>query len=402
MGLNMEFKFFKKLKHKAHSLTGCITLELLKKAFDKVKRNKGAAGVDKITIGMFETNLAENLAKLQRELVSRNYKPKPLRRVYIEKDGGGKKLRPLSIPCVRGRTAQEALRHIIEPFFEPLFSDNSFGFRPKRSCHDAIRKIISYRDKGYKFVVDADIVGCFDNIPHNVIMKALSAVIADGNILTAVERCLKAGVVDNGEFKETNIGTPQGGNLSPLLTNIVLHELDIKLHQAGLPFVRYADDFVILTRTMREAEEAYLFAQNVLNALGLEVSKEKSKIASFDEGFDFLGFNLRKQHVKMSDKAVNRYKQKIRDITKRKLNLECNVIVKTAQVIRGTANYFGIPESSSKSLFAKLDRFTRTRFRCMKKKRIWKTDYYRIPNKMIQRWGVISISEFLVKTAAPP
>ncbi|MGH9626056.1 MAG: reverse transcriptase domain-containing protein, partial [Bryobacteraceae bacterium] len=229
------------LRIKHHSLTGRITLRVLYDAFHAVRKNRGAAGVDRVSIEMFEANLAQNLDRLMRELKAGTFQPLPARRKYIDK-GGGKK-RPLGIPAVRDRVAQEVLRRLLSPLFEPLFHDQSFGFRPHRSCHDALEKVAEFRHAGRRFVLDADIQGFFDNIPFDVILTGLRNVIADGNILDLVQRFLTAGVMEDGMTYPTTVGTPQGGVLSPLLANIALNFLDWKLHQARLRFVRYADDF---------------------------------------------------------------------------------------------------------------------------------------------------------------
>ena len=302
-------------------------------------------------------------------------------------------MRPLGIPVIRDRTAQEVIRRLLEPIFEPIFHDNSFGFRPGRSCHDALERIKAYRAEGYQWVVDADIVGCFDNIPRKVIMQTLSWEVADGNILTAVERFLKAGVVEDGELKPTTKGTPQGGPLSPLIANIVLNRMDWQLALAGYLFVRYADDFVILCKSRHEAEEAYAFVREVLAGLGLELSEEKTRITNFREGFDFLGFHLSKGHLTMKDDAVKRFKTKVRNITVRSHNLDRFVMDRLNALIRGTANYFGWPSASTRNQFLRLDQFVRKRVRCMKKKRIWRTDNYRLPNKLLKRWGLLSLAE---------
>lgn len=210
-------------KQKVHSLTGRIDDRLMRQAFKAVKRNRGAAGIDKVSIAMFEENLVANLAALQRDLKTRGkFVPKPNRRMWIPKDARGKKLRPLGIPAVRDRIAQEVVRRLLEPIFEPLFHDCSFGFRPQRSCHHAIRRVLSFHEAGYRVTLDADIAGFFDNIPHKLIVDAVAEEVADGNILRLVKKFLRAGVMENGVFKPTTIGTPQGGVLTPqtILQNV--------------------------------------------------------------------------------------------------------------------------------------------------------------------------------------
>jgi len=203
-------------KQKVHSLTGRIDDRMMRQAFKAVKRNRGAAGIDKVSIAMFEENLDANLAALMHDLKTKGtFVPKPLRRVWIPKDAAGKKLRPLGIPAVRDRIAQEVVRRLLEPIFEPKFHDCSFGFRPGRSCHLAIRRVLSFHEDGDCVTLDADIAGFFDNIPHKLIIDAVAEEVADGNILDLVKRFLAAGVLENGIFKPTTIGTPQGGVIAP-------------------------------------------------------------------------------------------------------------------------------------------------------------------------------------------
>ena len=202
-------------KCKVHSLTGRIDDRLMRESFKAVKRNRGAAGIDKVSIQMFEQNLDANLAALQCDLKRGTLRPKPLRRVWIPKDAKGSQLRPLGIPAVRDRIAQEVLRRLLEPIFEPLFHDCSFGFRPQRNCHQAIQQVLSFHAEGYRVTLDADISGFFDNIPHRLIVRAVSAEVADGNLLSLIEKFLAAGVMENGVFKPTTIGTPQGGVITP-------------------------------------------------------------------------------------------------------------------------------------------------------------------------------------------
>jgi RNA-directed DNA polymerase len=198
---------------KAHSLTGRITDGLMLASFKAVKRNRGAAGIDKVSLKMFEANLADNLRALLRDLKSGSFHPHPLRRVLIPKNET--EFRPLGIPAVRDRVAQEVVRRLLSPIFEPLFHPASYGFRPGRNCHMALEAVLKLHDEGHRFVLDADIKGFFDNLSHDVIMQAVAERVADGNILRLVEKFLTSGVMDNGLFKPTTIGTPQGGVVTP-------------------------------------------------------------------------------------------------------------------------------------------------------------------------------------------
>lgn len=386
------------IKPKVHSLTGRITSDLMHEAFKRVKRNRGAAGIDKVSIQMFEANLEQNLATLMRDLKRGSFVPKPLRRVYIPKGAG--KSRPLGIPAVRDRVAQEVLRRLLSPIFEPLFHDHSFGFRPERNCHQALERVLELWRQGHLHVLDADIHGFFDNIPHSVIMTSLAAVVADGNILGLVEKFLRAGVMENGVFKPTSIGTPQGGVISPLLANIALNSLDWHLEAHGLRFVRYADDFVVLCRAEEQAKEALtIVEQHLSNRLGLTLSPEKTHVTTFKKGFVFLGFDICSYSVKMRAKSVEKFKNKVRELTRRSRNLDAEAIVKLNQVVRGTANYFATPFSHNRRLFQSLDAWIRMRLRCMKFKRKWRTDNRRFRRKHLLRRGLLNLSDFYTTPA---
>jgi group II intron reverse transcriptase/maturase len=357
-------------KIKVHSLTGRIDLPLMRQAFQAVKRNRGAGGVDRVSVKLFAANLEDNLAALMRELKTGTFRPLPLRRVYIPKGPGTTKLRPLGIPVVRDRVAQEVLRRLLAPIFQLQFHENSYGFIPGRNCHQAIERVLEVHRQGHRVVLDADIQGFFDNLSHRVIMGAVAAEVADGNILRLVERFLTAGVMEAGIFHPTTLGTPQGGVISPLLANIVLNRLDWQLHQAGYRFVRYADDFVVLCQTPQQAQEALRCVQQVLEGeLGLSLSPEKTQITTYGKGYDFLGFHLSSRSRRMRDKSVQKFKAKVRELTQRHRNLDGAVIGKLNQVIRGTAQYFATSFSTGRWSFQKLDSWVRMRMRAMKLKR---------------------------------
>lgn len=379
-------------KLKVYSLTGRITEELMLKAFKAVKKNRGAAGIDKVSIEMYESNLSENLLSLMRELKQGTYKPIPLRRVYISK-GKGKKPRPLGIPPVKCRIAQEVIRRLINPTFESRFHNNSFGFRTGRNCHQAVERLMHYAEQGYRYVADVDIKGFFDNIPHNLIMESIAARISDGNILNIIEKFLNSGVMEEGEIKLTSRGTPQGGVISPILSNIILNHLDWFLEEQKIHFVRYADDFVALCKTKPEAERALELIQTFLKDMKLETSPEKTKICHFSKGFDFLGFTIKSRSVKIRAKSKEKFQNSIRDITMRSHNLDKEVIRKLNRVIRGTVNYFGTKFSTMKTTFYKLDRWIRKRIRCMKYKRISKIDNCRYTIKHIKKMGLLSCND---------
>jgi RNA-directed DNA polymerase len=383
-------------KIKAHSLTGRITNRLMRQAFQAVKRNRGAAGVDKVSIRMFDANLEENLTALMQELKTGTFRPLPLRRVHIPKGPGTTKLRPLGIPVVRDRVAQEVIRRLLAPIFEPQFHDNSYGFIPGRNCHQAVERVLELHRQGLLVVLDADIQGFFDNLSHRVIMAAVATEVADGNILRLVEQFLTAGVMEDGVFKPTTIGTPQGGVISPLLANIVLNRLDWQLHQAGYRFVRYADDFVVLCQDRPQAQEALVSVRRVLEGeLGLTLSPEKTKVTTYGKGYDFLGFRLSSRSRRMRDKSVQKFKAKVREVTERHRNFDQIVIVKLNQVIRGTANYFATSFSTCRWMFQKLDSWIRMRMRAMKLKRKNYNDNRKLRGGYFRRQlGLLTLEEF--------
>lgn len=381
------------LKQKHHSLTGRITLALMEDAFRAVKRNKGKAGVDRISIELFAQQLDPNLTALMRDLKDGTFRPAPVLRRYIDK-GGGKK-RPLGIPTVRDRIAQEVLRRLLSPLFEPLFHENSHGFRPGRSCHTAMERMLEIWRDGHRHVLDADISGFFDNIPHDVVLRGLRNVVADGNILDLVQKFLTAGVMEDGVVQTTTLGTPQGGVLSPLLANIALNFFDWQLDELGLRFVRYADDFVVLCRTELQAKEAQTQIEAFLTNIGLSLSPTKTKITTFRKGFTFLGFDVTSYSVKMRAKSVENFKTKVREITTRSHNLDARVIGKLNSVIRGVQRYFGTPFSTCVHQFRDLDEWVRMRVRCQKLKRKSRTQNCRVTDAYIERKGLLSLSLLL-------
>ena len=315
----------KQKKFKVHSLTGRIDLKLMKNAFKAVKKKRGAAGIDHVSIDTYKKNEEQNLIKLMNKLKKRgNYKCAPLKRVLIPKGNTGK-FRKLGIPTIEDRIAQEVIRQLINPTFDAMFHENSFGFRSGRGCHQALRRVLEYKQKGYNKVVDIDIEGFFDNIEHDIIMAFICAEIADGNVLGIIESFLRSGVKEEDKIIPTTKGTPQGGVISPLLANITLNYLDWQLESVGYKFVRYADDIVIMCKTDSEAENALQFTLKVLKDLKLVNSTEKTKIAKAGESFEFLGFNIKKQSVVIREKSRKKFEDSLRAVTTRKHNLEDEV-----------------------------------------------------------------------------
>jgi group II intron reverse transcriptase/maturase len=377
------------MMQKVHSLTGRITMDMMRKAYRNVRRNRGAAGIDQVSVRRFGANLEQNLQDLMRDLKTGVFQPLPLRRTYIPKSPTQQ--RPLGIPVVRDRVAQDVVRQLLEPVFTPRFHARSFGFIRGRNCHQAIHDLLEAKSSGLRWVVDADIRSFFDRIPHGLISRLLSEVVADGNILRIVERFLRSGVMEDGHCRPTTEGTPQGGVISPLLANLVLNQLDWRLEQAGYVFVRYADDLVVLCASKPEAEEALALVRAVIETdMGLQLHPDKTRVVHARDGFDFLGFRITTRGVRMRDQAVERFRTTIRDLTVRSHNLDEAAIEAINRVIRGTVNYFGVRYATVKTQLAALDRFVRSRLRYMKYKRIWKTDRRRLRNKHLAHRGLLA------------
>ena len=312
-------------KRKWHSLFDKVfALSNLQRAWQQVADNRGAAGVDGITIVIFARNASERLAHLSQDLRNKTYRPQPVRRVEIQKSGGGQ--RPLGIPTVRDRIVQQALRQVLEPIFEATFSSRSHGFGPQRGCKTALAVVDQALRYGYTFVVDADIACFFDTVDHEKLLSALNEEIADGSVLRLIRYVLEAGVVLPwaSESEPTEEGTPQGGPLSPLLANVYLHAFDEAVTQAGYGLVRYADDFVIFTKSESEAVAALELCRHWLqDRLGLRLHPEKTRVVSVTEGFEFLGFHYFRD-PKTGDlckevrrKSVQRFRDAIRERTPR-------------------------------------------------------------------------------------
>ena len=243
-------------------------------------------------------------------------------------------------------------------------------------------------------VVDADVKGFFDSIPHALILDRVASEIADGNIVSLIKKFLQAGVMEEGEVKPTRQGTPQGGVISPLLATIVLHHLDWRLEALGYKFVRYADDFVVLCTTKRQAEKALqAVRQCVEEELGLSLNPDKTQVTTFGQGFTFLGYAVSARTIRMGGKAEERFKMKSKALTRRSHNLDAEVIMKVNRVIRGTVRYFATAFTTCLGQFNELDRWIRMRIRCMKYKRIWKTDNRRLKSRHIRRMGFVLCRE---------
>lgn len=384
----------KKNKKKHHSLIDKVwNWKNLNEAWKKVKQNKGAGGVDRVSIEAFEANLEQNLNEIQRLLKQDRYVPNPVKRVYIPKPDGTK--RPLGIPTIRDRVVQQALKNVIEPIFEPEFLDSSFGYRPKKNAKQAIEQIEEIRDQGHDWVVDADIKAFFDTVDNEKLIDAVAERISDGRVLRLIRSFLEAGIMEQGlGLKESIIGVPQGGVISPLLANIYLHHLDVQMAELGYEMVRYADDFLVLCRDEEKAENALYHVKEILKDLELRLHPEKTKIKNFSEGIDFLGFTVFLDHKVPQKEAVNRYKDVIRRVTRRSLPINLEMVIQRLNpIIIGWGNYFKI--ANVNWLYKSLDSWTRMRLRAFKEKKKSYLSNLRITNESMKDLGLKSLSTLL-------
>jgi len=349
-----------------------IDRDNLNRAYKKVKANKGKPGIDGMTLDELLPFLKENGERIRQAIMEGTYSPKPVRRVEIPKPEGG--IRLLGIPTVLDRVIQQAIAQVLSPIYEREFSDNSYGFRPGRDAHQAIRKCKEYIDTGYTWAVDIDLARYFDTVNHDKLMRVLSGTIKDGRVLSLIRKYLQSGVMINGVVNDTEEGTPQGGNISPLLSNIMLNELDKELTKRGLRFCRYADDCNIYVKSKKAAERVMTSVTRFLEEeLKLKVNREKSAVDR-PWKLKFLGFSfyLKKgeARIRVHPKSARKFKAKLKAVTGRSNAMSVNErITKLKQIITGWVNYFGIADMGK--LAKELDEWLRRRIRMCYWKR-WK------------------------------
>jgi group II intron reverse transcriptase/maturase len=348
-----------------------LSKENLNKAYLQVFRNKGSAGVDGVSVNELKEHLRVNGDKIIGDIKKRKYKPLPVKRVEIPKDNGKKRL--LGIPTVVDRVIQQALAQVLSPIYEKQFSDNSYGFRPKRSCEMAIIKSLEFINDGHDWIVDIDLERFFDTVNHDRLIQIIYRTIDDGDIMSLISKYLKAGVMIQGKLEETKLGTPQGGNLSPLLSNIMLNELDKELESRGLRFVRYADDCNIYVGSEKAANRVMKsITKFIEKKLGLIVNASKSKVGR-PRDIKFLGFGYyfdaksKRYEVRPHEVSIQKFKRKLKRLTKRSWSISLDKrLLKLKQLIRGWVNYFRI--AKMKTLLNKIDNKIRNAIRVV----IWK------------------------------
>lgn len=348
------------------------------KAYKQVYRNKGASGIDGITVDELGYYMYKHKEEIKEQIRKRKYKPSPVRRVYIPKENGDK--RGLGIPTVVDRLIQQAIVQVLSPIYEKQFSETSYGFRPNCSCEMAIIKLLEYFNDGYTWIVDIDLQKFFDTVCHDKLIAIIMKTIHDGELVSLIRKYLVSGVMENGIVSPTKVGTPQGGNLSPLLSNIMLNELDKELEKRGLRFTRYADDCIIVVQSEKAANRVMeSITEFIEKKLGLKVNVEKSKVARPNQ-IKYLGFGFYytktgvikpKPHIK----SIQKFKRKLKQLTKRSWSISLKErIVRLNQVIRGWINYFRIADM--KKHLINITSHLNRRIRCIIWKQ-WKTCKHR-------------------------
>jgi len=384
------------------------TAKNLGSAFAEVKANRGGAGVDHQTIERFEAHLEENLEHLRESLRTGRYRPQAIRRVHIPKPGKPKQTRPLGIPTVRDRVAQAALRHVLEPIFERDFAAHSYGFRPGRSCKDALRRVDGLLKAGSTWVVDADLESYFDTIPHERLLALVKLKVADGRVLGLIEAYLKQKVLEAAGAWTPERGSPQGAVLSPLLSNIYLDPLDHAMAAAGFEMVRYADDFVVLCRSEGEARAALERVRRWTARAGLTLHPEKTRIVDATQrgGFDFLGYHFERGYRWPSRKSLRKVRDALRAKTRRCNGHSLSQIIRA--VNRSLCGWYEYFKHSHWNTFSGLDGWVRMRLRSILRKRAGLRgrgkgrDHQRWPNAYFAAEGLFSLAAAHRAVRRPP
>lgn len=397
---------------KVHSLIDKVYKQKnLELAWDKVRRNKGAGGIDGQSITEFESNSGENLARLHDELRTKTYQPQPVKQQLIPKSGQPGKFRSLGIPTVYDRICQQALLNRLEPIFEPIFDDANFGYRRGRSTKDAMRKIWKEIEAGNEWIVDADLKDFFGSACHQKLLTLFGLRIADGRILNLLDSIMKAGCIADGKRLPTDHGVPQGGVFSPLASNVLLTPFDREMRRKGYRLTRYADDWLVTCSTRAEAQAALDFATKVLNQLGVTLNKEKTRIVHVRRGFEFLGYKVKRGskplrlpahkiksgtkqgalYVYPKQKSITHFREQIRSRTKRRSPRNTQEIVEIINpVIRGWGNYYR--KAHIRKLFAMLDRWIVRRLWSQRYKRWRNSGWKTLPDsKLREELGLVSL-----------
>lgn len=397
---------------KVHSLCDKIYKpKNLVMAWEKVKANRGSGGIDGQSLGDFENELDDQLERLHRELKDDTYQPQPVRQHFIPKSGQPGKQRALGIPTIYDRVCQQALLNRLEPIFEPVFDDASFGYRKGRSAKDALGKVWREIEQGGEWIVDADLRDFFGSVDHKKLMTLLNQRVSDGRVLGWIERMLNAGRVAEGARLSTEQGVPQGGVASPLLSNILLTPFDREMRRKGYQLTRYADDWVVSCRSRAQAQAALKAATRILKALGVTLHAEKTRIVHVKFGFEFLGYKIKRGRRPLRlapskirsgtrqgqlyayprQKSIQHFKDQIRKRTRRKAPLSTpEIIAEINPIIRGWGNYYR--KAHVRKLFNQLDRWIVRRLWSQRHKRWRNGGWQQLPSaKLYGEYGLVSL-----------
>ena len=371
----------------------------LEAAWKTVRRNGGSAGADHQSVKGFERGLEGEIARLSEELRGGTYRPRPIRRVYINKPGSREK-RPLGIPCVRDRVVQAAVRLVIEPILEREFTPHSYGFRPGRGCKEALREVDRLLKAGYTHILDADLEAYFDSIPHSPLLADVRHYIADGRVLGLLEGFLKQDILEGLATWTPEEGSPQGAVISPLLANLYLHPVDVAMAEGGLEMIRYADDLVVLCRSEAEAQRALDLLDQLVRERGLSLHPEKTRLVDITipgAGFDFLGYHFEGNRRWPRKKSLCKIKDAVRSKTPRSNGWSLAAIIEDVnQTLRGWFEYF---KHSHKWTFLSMDQWVRRRLRSILRGRAGDKgisrgfDHQRWPNEFFREHGLFSLAE---------
>jgi RNA-directed DNA polymerase len=332
----------------------------IRQAWQQVRQNKGAAGIDNISIEQFTEWIRPQWRTLREQLSKGDYYPQPVKRIRIPKDDGGERL--LGIPTVLDRVIQQAIVQVLSPRFDPIFSEHSYGFRPSRSAHDAVRQVQDYCQQKRRIAVDIDLSKFFDRVNHDLLMTLLGRRVRDKGLLQLIGRYLRTGIIDGNNLLPCHEGVPQGGPLSPLLSNVMLDPLDKELEKRGHCFARYADDLIILVKSQRAGERVLKSLTCFIeNDLKLKVNTEKTKLVKSAQ-CKFLGFSFRGQHIRWHPKSIEKFKRRVRELTNRTWGVSMETKIQRLSVyLRGWINYYGIGNQYQQCV--DLDHWIRRRIR---------------------------------------
>jgi group II intron reverse transcriptase/maturase len=397
---------------KVHSLIDKVyKRKNLEMAWERVKANRGSGGVDGETLETFEAQLSQQLDRLQRELKENTYQPQPVRQHPIPKRDKPGEYRLLGIPTIYDRICQQALLNRIEPIFEPVFDDASFGYRRGRSAKDALRKVWQEIQGGSEWIVDADLRDFFGSVDHEKLLTLVAQRVADGRILRLIEAMLKAGSYGKGQLFPSERGTPQGGVVSPTLSNVLLTPFDREMRLRGYQLTRYADDWVITCKSAAEARAAVEVAGRVLKQLGVELHPQKTRIVHVQDGFEFLGYKIKRGKKKLylpeskirsqarqgalyaypKEKSIRRFMDRVRQRTKRRLPLPTKELIEELNpLLRGWGEYY--KRAHVRLLFNRLDRWILHRIWSHRFKRWRNAGWKRLPQRMLYRdFGLVNL-----------